>query len=151
MPFIYNWSEAEVHNPNITAYLTYLMLHDPHTHLGMSDGWSSQKDLQRSWVVKPLLRFIQSKSLNLSYTLEAWGNILQRGQSIGPHNHILRGCSDGCIAGVYYLTPGTLKFEDGGIFHLHPGQLMIFKGDKVHEVPPVSDLRVTIAFNLRLI
>lgn len=121
------------------------MMRDPYSQLGMSDGWSSSKDLLDSPYLDPLTTFIHSKIGHLP--LSGWGNILLQGQHIGPHNHS-RGLEDDTwLSGVYYLTAGTLIL--GGTFHMEPGQLIIFKSSQFHEVPPAEDLRVTIAFNAR--
>jgi len=93
-----------------------------------------------------------------------WGNLLNKGESHAPHTH-----SNNILSGVYYLQSGspiqffdprpaatifrprnTINWDNSGMmqFNSTPDIALFFPSWLMHWVPPTSEERVSIAWNI---
>lgn len=82
-----------------------------------------------------------------SNLVDAWGNILKKGDSVEEHSHYK--CS---LSGVLYLTengPGTYFPQFNKTVDEKIGKVVLFNGNALHSVPVYkgNEDRYTIAFN----
>lgn len=187
----FQFPEADTINHELSANLRVLRSRDPGTQHANAGGWHSSGDLLaqplpalatlKQWIVEALQAMVtataelpevkgRSSSFQGSFSITAWGNIIQQGHYHRQHNHpgsawsgvyyVDAGdCEPGSIAGVLELfdprpftemveTPGS-PYGQRVLIRPQPGLMVLFPGWLYHFVHPYrgNGERISIAFN----
>lgn len=113
------------------------------SQLAMGSGWTGPKTLfgypETTDLKAFIMRYLPTPG---PFTLVGWANIMGPGDYIKSHDHVMEGNQ---YWGVYYLTGAVIKVQTRLI--MAPGDLLIYPAYMIHEVEPVTQHRVSIAFN----
>lgn len=144
----FTYPDPDSLNVSILHILMRQRAESPGSELGVGMGWSGPKDLFHYEDLQPLITAIQ-RCIPLPCKFAGWGNILDKGGFIRPHDHHNQ---INMYSGVYYLTKAVLGIRNPHnnrdyLFEFNPGDGIIFHPSIVHFVTPTSDYRVSVAFN----